>query len=229
MTSEQAGKPRGTTRRSRSGPTFRGSCFAISRKTPSATCWTAEGSVVFVDISGLHEALREARQGRQGGRRAGHRGDRGLLHRPAGRRLRERRQPDQVRRRRAPALVRGRATTSPTRAAPPCGCAGRCATSAGSRCPGSHVQLRMSVGVHTGTFHFFLVGGSHRELVVAGPGWTGTARDGARRPTPGTSCMSPEVAARLAGPRASATPRARGSCSKREPPGHHVAARDPHL
>ncbi len=31
------------------------------------------------------------------------------------------------------------------------------------------ITLRMSVGVHSGTFHFFLVGDSHRELVVTGP------------------------------------------------------------
>jgi class 3 adenylate cyclase/tetratricopeptide (TPR) repeat protein len=35
------------------------------------------------------------------------------------------------------------------------------------------VGLRMSVGVHTGTFHFFLVGESHRELLIAGPGASG--------------------------------------------------------
>ena len=34
---------------------------------------------------------------------------------------------------------------------------------------GQRVSLRMSVGVHTGLFHFFLVGESHRELVVTGP------------------------------------------------------------
>jgi class 3 adenylate cyclase/tetratricopeptide (TPR) repeat protein len=38
----------------------------------------------------------------------------------------------------------------------------RLATSAG------RVRLRMSVGIHSGTFHFFLVGGVHRELVVTG-------------------------------------------------------------
>ena len=27
----------------------------------------------------------------------------------------------------------------------------------------------MSVGVHSGSFDFFLVGGSHRELIVTGP------------------------------------------------------------
>jgi class 3 adenylate cyclase/tetratricopeptide (TPR) repeat protein len=31
------------------------------------------------------------------------------------------------------------------------------------------VTLRMSVGVNSGRFHFFLVGGSHRELLVTGP------------------------------------------------------------
>jgi class 3 adenylate cyclase/tetratricopeptide (TPR) repeat protein len=40
---------------------------------------------------------------------------------------------------------------------------GRLRTSAGL------VHLRMSVGVHSGRFQFFLVGGSHRELIVTGP------------------------------------------------------------
>jgi len=34
---------------------------------------------------------------------------------------------------------------------------------------GQRVALRMSVGIHSGLFHFFLVGQSHRELVVTGP------------------------------------------------------------
>ncbi len=34
---------------------------------------------------------------------------------------------------------------------------------------GQKVVLRMSVGVHSGSFHFFLVGQSHRELIVTGP------------------------------------------------------------
>ena len=36
------------------------------------------------------------------------------------------------------------------------------------------VSLRMSVGVHSGQFDFFMVGESHRELVVAGPAATAT-------------------------------------------------------
>jgi class 3 adenylate cyclase/tetratricopeptide (TPR) repeat protein len=43
---------------------------------------------------------------------------------------------------------------------------GRLRTSAGG------VTLRMSQGVHSGEFHLFLVGESHRELVVAGPAAT---------------------------------------------------------
>ena len=52
---------------------------------------------------------------------------------------------------------------------------GRLRTSAGA------VRLRMSVGIHSGTFHFFLGGDLHRELVIAGPGATTTARHGGNR------------------------------------------------
>ncbi len=44
----------------------------------------------------------------------------------------------------------------------------RIATSVG------RVPLKMSVGLHTGTMHAYLVGDSHRELIVTGPGATGT-------------------------------------------------------
>ena len=47
---------------------------------------------------------------------------------------------------------------------------GKLQTSAG------RVVLRMSVGVHSGEFHFFLVGDRHRELVITGPGATRCAR-----------------------------------------------------
>jgi class 3 adenylate cyclase/tetratricopeptide (TPR) repeat protein len=46
--------------------------------------------------------------------------------------------------------------------------AGRIHTSSGD------VALKMSQGVHTGLFHFFLVGAEHQELVVAGPAATET-------------------------------------------------------
>jgi class 3 adenylate cyclase/tetratricopeptide (TPR) repeat protein len=45
---------------------------------------------------------------------------------------------------------------------------GRVATSVGN------VRLRMSIGVHSGTLHFFRVGASHHELILTGPGATGT-------------------------------------------------------
>ncbi|HZP57788.1 MAG TPA: tetratricopeptide repeat protein [Dehalococcoidia bacterium] len=38
------------------------------------------------------------------------------------------------------------------------------------------VQLRMSVGVHSGPVHFFLAGEAHRELIVAGPSVTRVAQ-----------------------------------------------------
>lgn len=38
------------------------------------------------------------------------------------------------------------------------------------------VNLRMSVGLHSGSFDFFRVGASHRELLVAGPSATSTTR-----------------------------------------------------
>ncbi len=37
------------------------------------------------------------------------------------------------------------------------------------RAGASDVVLRMSVGVHTGPYAMFLVGGSHRELLIGGP------------------------------------------------------------
>ena len=45
---------------------------------------------------------------------------------------------------------------------------GRMLSSAG------YLSLRMSVGIHTGVFHFFLVGDAHRELIIAGPDATRT-------------------------------------------------------
>jgi class 3 adenylate cyclase/tetratricopeptide (TPR) repeat protein len=58
------------------------------------------------------------------------------------------------------------------------------------------VTLRMSVGAHTGLFHFFLVGGSHRELLVAGPATTETVTmEGAA--SAGQILLSPALAAEL--------------------------------
>jgi predicted ATPase/class 3 adenylate cyclase len=70
---------------------------------------------------------------------------------------------------------------------------GVCYTSAGK------VTLRMSVGIHTGMFDFFLVGGSHRELIVSGPATTrtvemeATARAGQILISPGTAQAIPAI------------------------------------
>jgi class 3 adenylate cyclase/tetratricopeptide (TPR) repeat protein len=40
------------------------------------------------------------------------------------------------------------------------------------RVGGARVTLRMSVGIHSGAFDFFLVGDSHRELIITGPAAT---------------------------------------------------------
>ncbi|MCY7303928.1 MAG: AAA family ATPase, partial [Thermoleophilia bacterium] len=40
--------------------------------------------------------------------------------------------------------------------------------------PGGRVTLRMSVGIGTGMFHFFMVGSVHRELLIAGPAMSET-------------------------------------------------------
>jgi class 3 adenylate cyclase/tetratricopeptide (TPR) repeat protein len=65
---------------------------------------------------------------------------------------------------------------------------GRLRTSAGQ------VRLRMSVGVHTGAIHLFLVGDVHRELLVVGPATSQTVRqESAARA--GEVLLSPEAAA----------------------------------
>lgn len=69
---------------------------------------------------------------------------------------------------------------------------GAVATTAGA------VTLRMSIGVNSGRFGFFLVGGSHRELIVAGPAATETVRMESAA-TAGEILLSPATAARLPG------------------------------
>jgi class 3 adenylate cyclase/tetratricopeptide (TPR) repeat protein len=58
------------------------------------------------------------------------------------------------------------------------------------------VTLRMSIGVHSGAFDFFLVGDLHRELVITGPAATQTvAMEGAAEA--GEIALSPATAAAL--------------------------------
>ncbi len=62
---------------------------------------------------------------------------------------------------------------------------------------GGRVQLRMSVGLHSGTFQLFLVGDSHREFMITGPSTTqtatmeGTAEAGEILVSPSTAAMLP--------------------------------------
>ena len=61
---------------------------------------------------------------------------------------------------------------------------------------GQKVSLRMSVGVHSGDFHFFLVGGSHRELIVTGPAASATVEMEGTADA-GQIVVSPDTAAAL--------------------------------
>jgi len=67
---------------------------------------------------------------------------------------------------------------------------GVCYTSAGK------VTLRMSIGVHSGEFDFFLIGGSHRELIVAGLGATRTVEMESAAGA-GRIMLSPETASAI--------------------------------
>ena len=60
------------------------------------------------------------------------------------------------------------------------------------------VTLRMSVGIHSGVFDFFLVGDLHRELVLTGPGASTTVQMETVA-EPGEVALSPSTAAALAG------------------------------
>jgi class 3 adenylate cyclase/tetratricopeptide (TPR) repeat protein len=62
--------------------------------------------------------------------------------------------------------------------------------------PAGRLHLRMSVGVHTGMVDLFLVGSSHRELVVAGPATTAVAAMEAAA-SAGQILLSPATAQRL--------------------------------
>lgn len=83
--------------------------------------------------------------------------------------------------------------------------------------PGAKLQLRMSVGLHSGRFHFFLVGDTHRELVVTGPAWTRTV-EMEHAANAGEILASPETAAFLPA-RCIGRPKGPGLLLSREPEG----------
>ena len=88
--------------------------------------------------------------------------------------------------------------------------------------PGAKVQLRMSVGVHTGRYHFFLAGSSHRELIATGPDWTRTV-EMEHEADAGEILLSPELAALLPG-RCLGDRKGPGVLLRREPPAAVVPA-----
>lgn len=88
---------------------------------------------------------------------------------------------------------------------------GRLQTSAGI------VILRMSVGVHSGDFNFFLVGDSHRELIVTGPN-TSRVADMEATADAGEVLVSPETALTLPGS-VIGVGKGPGLLLRKEPPG----------
>ena len=66
------------------------------------------------------------------------------------------------------------------------------------RAGASDVVLRMSVGVHSGSYAMFLVGGSHRELLIGGDGTT-TVVEMESLASAGQILVSPQVAALVPG------------------------------
>jgi class 3 adenylate cyclase/predicted ATPase len=84
--------------------------------------------------------------------------------------------------------------------------------------PDAKVTLRMSQGVHSGTFQFFAVGASHLELLPTGPAWSrAVAMEHAA--SAGEILVSPETAALL--PRdCVGDAREPGVLLLRAPPGH---------
>ena len=77
------------------------------------------------------------------------------------------------------------------------------------------VVLRMSVGVNSGDFHFFLVGETHRELIVTGPAASRTV-DMESTATAGEILVSQQTAAALPG-KALGQPKGEGILLKRGP------------
>ena len=93
------------------------------------------------------------------------------------------------------------------------------------RTGGANVTLRMSIGVHSGEFHLFMVGTSHRELMITGPGASEVVRT-EKLAEAGEIVLSAGAAARL--PEAClGAPRARGRLLRRPPAGVDAAPAEP--
>ncbi len=82
--------------------------------------------------------------------------------------------------------------------------------------PGAKVNLRMSVGIHSGRFHLFMVGGSHREFLITGPAATRTVQM-EQIAEAGEIVVSPETASALP-PSVLGSTKDPGVLVRREPP-----------
>lgn len=92
--------------------------------------------------------------------------------------------------------------------------------------PAGRVVLRMSIGVHSGPVQCFLVGSSHRELLVTGPTATTTVAMEAAAQA-GEILVSPATAAALP-PSILGTEREQGILLRREPAIHYSTPPDDH-
>ena len=153
------------------------------REQPSALWREVHGSLAFVDISGFTQLTeRLARKGKVGAEEHERHPERDL--RGPARRSRTRDAPSLVKWGGDAVLLLFQGEEHAARAAR---AAHRMRRTAATDRPGQHaggrVTLRMSVGIHSGTFHFFLVGDPaiHRELVVSGPAASAAADVEARR------------------------------------------------
>ena len=138
---------------------------------PSSRFWTAEGTSVFVDVSGFTKlSERLARKGREGAEQITDAIGRsfeavlavayengGSLLKFGGDAL----------------LLWFEGAGHPTRACRATILMRRVLRKVGRiEVPGAKVTLRMTQGVHTGQYHFFAVGTSHFELLPVGPAWS---------------------------------------------------------
>jgi class 3 adenylate cyclase/tetratricopeptide (TPR) repeat protein len=183
---------------------------------PQKRHWTADGTAVFVDISGFTKlSERLARKGREGAEQitaaigdsfdpilnVAYENGGSLLKFGGDALLLWFRGDDHVNRAVRTAILMRRVLRE----------AGRIEV------PGAKVQLRMSQGVHTGRFHFFAVGTSHLELLPTGPAWSHlVALEHAA--TAGEILMSKETAA-LVPSRCAGAAKHPGMLVRREPPG----------
>ena len=90
--------------------------------------------------------------------------------------------------------------------------------------PGGRVSLKMSVGVHSGSFNFFLVGDSHRELIITGPAASHTVLMESTAEA-GEIVVSSATAALLP-PSIVGDPKGPGFFLRKEPPGVALEHRD---